>query len=209
MANTIQHIIATPVPVIWANVVTPKPANDKLGIPSRYEVTFVFNETDPEFLALKAAFSTALQGVKAEGRKVPIDRGDALADKAAAKDRDRECLRGKFLVKAHLPLLSRKKEPLLPPRLYVVQDGKYVQHTDRAANVPFFYNGVLVKGEVTVIPFEGMGGGVSLWINELVSLNQGERLNVGAGDPAAKYGSAMTEYVGKLSDVKPGEDLEY
>ena len=206
-----KYVLTTEVPIIWAHVVTPKAENATLGIPSRYEVTFVFTEDHPDFAAIKAALAAAMKDLKAAGRKVPIERGDKLADAAQEKDRDRECLRGKLLVKAHLPLMSRKKEALLPPRLYVAQDGKFISHSNRADYTSAFYNGVMVRGEITIIPFEGMGGGASIWVNELVSYNHGDRLNVGGGeDPQNKYGTPV-EYVGHVSSKDPtaGAEISY
>jgi hypothetical protein len=52
-----------------------------------------------------------------------------------------------------------------------------------------------------------MGPGITAFLNEIVSLNRGERL-AGGFDPAAKY-SAATRHIGQTTQVDPTVGINY
>ncbi len=217
MANEIlQYQMTKPAPIVYAHVVTPRPASAKLqNKEPRYEATFLLTPDHPDFKPIEAAMIAAAKGKfgSTDGRKFPLQRGDKLADEAAAKDRDREWARGKVLLATHANTTKRDGSALNPPRLVVVLNGKYVRFTDepeRSLARQYFYSGVQAVGTFSFVPYEGMGGGVSCYLNEILSLNVGEKINTGVDDET-KYG-APTQYIGKLSSTDPtsaGEEISY
>ncbi len=220
-ANT-QYQMTKPVRIVWPHVTTPKPGNKQLGNEPRYEATFLFTEDSPDLAAIKQMMAAVVKEKlgNTEGRKFPLARGDKLADDGAAKNRDREFLRGFTLLSAHanvtIKVGPKKGEALQPPRLVVLQNGQFVRYwepEERQLASKFFYSGVLGIGTFTFVAYEGMGGGVSAYLNEILSLNTGDRINTGIDD-AAKYGNAeaYSAYIGKASNINPAagaDDISY
>ncbi len=132
----------------------------------------------------------------------PVDDGTKIADAARANNRDREFARGKILFKAKSSVATLTGEPLMPPRLVVLQNGKYQPYgvtNDRTLATPFFYSGVMAIGTFNFVGYTGMGGGVTAYLNEVLSLNTGDRIGGGV-DPEEKYGSAdkFAQYTGHV-----------
>lgn len=208
-----------PAAIVWPHLVQPKRANPKLGSEPRYEATFLFPEDHPDFGPIKAALAAAVKAKfgSTDGRKFPLSRGDKEADDAMTKGKDREFLRGFQMFRPHsntaIKTGPKKGDLLQPPRLVVLQNGKYVRYwepEERQLAAKFFYSGVMAIGTFAFVAYEGMGGGVSAYLNEILSLGVGERINTGVDDEA-RYG-APTQYVGKLSAVDPtagAEEIAY
>jgi hypothetical protein len=78
----------------------------------------------------------------------------------------------------------------------------------REIATPFFYSGVLAIGTFQIVGYEGMGGGVSAYLNEVLSLNSGERI-AGGPDAEEKYGPAtdFSKYTGHVSAIDPTAGL--
>jgi len=224
-----------PAQVVWAHVISPRPArkmkNGETAEPA-YETTFLFPADHPDLptiksLMAKAAtsfepFAEKITGNKNAGRaaldgiKFPLENGNKIADKGAATGKDREFARGMAMLKAksnvEIKAGPKKGQPLSPPRLVVLQNGKYVRYTDeheRPLAKKFFYSGALAIGTFNFAPYAGMGGGVTVYLNEIMSLNAGEKINTG-GDDEAKYGdpNAFASYVGHQSSVDPTAGME-
>lgn len=219
-----------PAPVVWVHAIAPRPERKVAGevFASQYEATFLFEPDHPDLAEIKKLIAAAVTGNdklaeklaenKAAGRqpfagiKFPIESGNKIADAGAAKGKDREFLRGKAMLKAKGLVAKRDGTPLAPPRLVVLQNGKYVRYGDeveRKLAGKFFYSGVLAVGTFGLVAYTGMGGGVSAYLNEILSLNAGERINTGVDDEA-KYGSpdAFKGYVGKVSAEDPTAGLD-
>jgi hypothetical protein len=219
-----------PAPLVWAHVITPRPARKINGetIAPSFEATFLLPADHPDLAAIKAMLSKAatgfdkfadkIAGNKAAGRaaldgiKFPLESGTKIADQAKAKGKDREFLRGTAMLKGKSNVTKRDGTPLSPPRLVVLQGGKYVRYSDdheRELAKKFFYSGVLAIGTFNFAPYPGMGGGISAYLNEILSLNAGEKINTGVDDEA-KYGdpNAFSGYVGKVSAEDPTGGLD-
>lgn len=207
-----KYQMVKPAPVIWAHLIKPRPARTINGnaYKAQYEVTFLFAPDHPDLAAIKTMLGSIAmaQFGRVDNLKYPLENGNKLADAAQAKGKDREYLRGKVMFKPH-GLVTRQDgvTPVQPPRLLVLSGGKYVRfenEAERPAASKFFYNGVLAIAEVSLGAYTGMGGGVSAYLNEILSLNSGERINAGVDDEA-KYGAAdkWSQYVGTVSSVDP------
>ena len=199
-----QFRMTKPAPIVWPNLVTPRPENPKLKTKPRFEVTFLFTRDHPDWAAMEqmmvkqchAEFGEAGMG----GRKYPAKDGTAEADAAQRKDppRDREFLRGKIMFQPHGLVLNAKGDPVPPPRLVAVVNDAYrrFEPAERALAREYFYSGVMAIGTFGFAAYQGFGGGVSAYLNEILSLNFGDRIQTGASDED-RYGD-VRQYVGHV-----------
>lgn len=224
MSDLEQFQMTKPAPLIWAHAISPRPDRVVKGeqYPGGYEATFLLAPEHPDLTTIKSLLQRAAMGFdkfaekiadnKAAGRasldglKFPLESGDKMADRGKAANKDREFCRGMAVLKAKSNVAKRDGTPLSPPRLVVLQNGKYVRYQDdeRPLAKRFFYSGVLAIGTFGFVPYAGMGGGVSCYLNEILSLNAGDKIATGIDDEA-KYGSPDTYkgYVGHVSAVDP------
>lgn len=206
--------MTVPAPMVWCHVVDPRPERkDATGrvFKACYEATFLFTPEHPDWTPLRTLMRSAVDpGVT--NPTFPVDDGNTIANAAQAKNKDREWARGKILFKAKSNVVKLDGSPLIPPRLVVLLGNKYVNYdtTDapRALASKFFYSGVLAVGTFHVQGYTGMGGGVTAYLNEIMSLNTGERI-AGGPDAEEKYGDAgrFTQYMGSASSINPSEGL--
>lgn len=235
MSDVEQFQMTKPAPIVWAHVITPRPArkmkNGETAEPA-YEATFLFPADHPDLATIKGLLSKVATNFPpfaeriAENKKMeraaltgiafPLENGNKIADKGVATSKDREFARGMALLKAksnvEIKTGPKKGQLLSPPRLVVLQNGQYVRYSEeheRPLARKFFYSGVLAVGTFGLSPYAGMGGGVTVYLNEILSLNAGEKINTGADDEA-KYGSPDTfkGYVGHVSSVDPTAGAE-
>lgn len=237
MADLEQFQMTKPAPLIWASIITPRPAR---RLPSgdtvepAYEGTWLFPPDHPDLSTIKAMMAKAATGFapfaeriaanKEAGRALldkiafPIKNGNKVADHGAAADppKDREFARGMALLKAksnvEIKTGPKKGQPLSPPKIVVLQGDRYVRYSDeheRQLAKKFFYSGVLAVGTFAFAPYAGMGGGVACYLNEILSVNAGEKITTG-GDDEAKYGNPdqFKGYVGHVSSVDPTAEVE-
>ncbi len=205
-----------PAPMIWCHLIEPRPerkdAKNRV-FKAAYEATFLFAQDHPDWQPLRAMLRANVDGVT--NPKFPVDDGNAVADAARAKQKDREWARGKILFQAKSNVKKVDGSLLIPPRLVVLLGGKYVNYdtTDapRALASKFFYSGVLALGTFNLKSYEpGMNspGGVTAYLNEVLSLNVGDRI-AGGPDAEEKYGNAanFSQYTGHVSHVDPTAGL--
>ena len=201
-----------PAPIVWNYLVTPKPERtDNKGRVFRaaYETTILLTPEHPDWQPLRGLMRAALPAGAAE--KFPVDLGDTIADEAKAKNKDREWARGKIMLGVKSAVKKQDGSLLMPPRLFVLLNGKYESFgvtNERILATPYFYSGVQAIGTFTINGYEGMGGGVNLYLNEVLSLNVGERI-AGGADPDEKYGdpSRFAHVTGHVSAVDPTKGL--
>lgn len=222
--DAVLYQMTKPTPIVWVHVVDPRPQRTlKTGetIEPAYEATFVFEPDHPDLIAIKklmgqvavghTPFADRIAGNKAAGRapldglRFNIENGTKLAEKNSLH----EFARGKALLKAksgvEIKTGPRKGEKLSPPRLKVWQDGKvvrYMEDHERNLAKKFFYSGVEAAGEFGFSAYTGMGGGVAVYLNEILSGNRGERINTGVDDNA-KWGNVFGAHVGTVSSENP------
>lgn len=201
MATQYQMTLAAP--VIWLWVVSPKPENVQQKIPSSYQATFLLTPDHPDFAPINsicgelamAAFGTY------EGKKFPVTDGTALADAARrmTPPKDREFLRGKILLATHAKVKKMDGTLANPPRLIVYNkaSGKYDRFEERQMAQRMFYSGVNCIAQIAFDTYTGFGGGVTAYLNEIVSFNIGDKIITGVDDNE-RLGDA-SKYVGHVS----------
>jgi hypothetical protein len=212
MDLTKNYQMTHPAPMVWNYLITPKPERTVRGrvFKAAYEATFLFTPDHPDWAPIRAMLRANLPAGAAE--KFPVEDGTKVADEAKAKGKDREWARGKVMFNPHSNVKKQDGSPLMPPRLVVLLNGKYVQYgtsdAPREIATPFFYSGVLAIGTFQIVGYEGMGGGVSAYLNEVLSLNSGERV-AGGPDAEEKYGPAtdFSKYTGHVSAIDPTAGL--
>lgn len=210
MANAVNYQMTKAAPAIWVWAVTPKPANVKLGSAPGYEVTLLLDPSGADFAEINricGELAMAEFGTMA-GKKFPIKDGTAEADAARAMTppKDKEFLRGKILLRAHSPEKRRDNTLGNPPRLLVYNKvtGKYDRYTEpheRAQAKSMFYSGVLAIAQIGLKAYPGQGGGVTAYLNEIVSFNVGDKIITGVDDNE-RLGDA-TKYVGHIGTSSP------
>ena len=217
MAQVETYQMTKPAPIVWVSVVTPRPAGPKNQ--ERYQSAFLLTKDHVDFAPMTALMAKVVKEKfgKTEGYGFPMQRGDKVADEAAAKNRDREWARGKEILEAHSNVRKRAGKDgtpgdlLSPPRLVVLKSEQYVRFTDeeRSLAKPFFYSGVMAVGTFGFVAYDGFGGGCSCYLNEILSLGVGEKINTGIDDET-KYG-APTQYIGHVSSKDPtaGAEISY
>ncbi len=211
-----------PAPLIWSHLITPQPEHTrgKTVFKTSYNGVFLLTKEHPDWAPI-ASKMQALAAKDLPGNSTPsfpgLDRdaegklsisGDNVANAAKAAGKDREWARGKIMFKAQSNVKTLKGDLLMPPRLVVLLNGKYVNYgtseAPRELAAKFFYSGVLAVGTFMFSSYEGFGGGVTAYLNEVLSLNSGERI-AGGPDAEEKYGDAgkFSQYTGHVSNVDP------
>lgn len=236
MNTSEQFQMTKPAPMIWASVIDPRPARKlKTGEPIEptYEATWLFPPDHQDLPPLRALLAklianfdheTIKEKIRANkdagrepysGLKFPLENGDKIADRGKAQGKDREFTRGMAVFQAKVSVMvnagPNKGKLLQPPNLVVLQNGAYVRYRDeeRPLAKKFFYSGVLAVGIFGLMPYSGMGGGIAAYLNEILSLNVGEKINTGVDDEA-RYGpaDAYKGYVGHVSATDPTAGAE-
>lgn len=213
MANAVNYQMTRAAPIIWVWVASPKPENVAQKIPSAYQATFLLPPGHPDIEPINricgelamAEFGTY------EGKKFPVSDGTAEADAARrmTPSKDKEFLRGMVKLSAHSKVKKMDGSLANPPRLLVFNKatGKYDRFSEpheRAQVKGMFYSGVQAIAQLGFLPYSGFGGGVTAYLNEIVSFNVGDKIITGVDDndrlgDAAKY----VGHVGVSSAINP------
>lgn len=169
----------------------------------KYDAAFLLK---PDSVDLKAIKSKAAAVARAKWPGVdlatlawPWSSGEKKADAAKAKGKNGEYNRG------HVVLTARSK---FQPRLGGLEDGRIVDYETDAAKAlakPKFYFGTEALFEINLVAYENPEkNGVNAYLNQVVTLNRGERL---AGGPSAS--ETFKGYVGSTTDEDPtaGDDI--
>ncbi len=188
--------LTKPAAVIWQDLFKPRKFDAKAK--PKFGAVYLLPKDHPDLPALNTlvvglvrAFAP-IAGRDLPGLTLPLKDGDKLA--AAGK--------GEFL-RGHVLFRAGTADDTRPPILRVVLNGKIVSFddSDRSLARPHFYAGVMCGGNFGFSAYEGMGGGVAAYLNDIVSLGVGEKIS-DRGDGAAKHES-MLKYVGHVSSIDP------
>lgn len=208
MSETNEGVInlATPALLTFPNLDEARAVKGPNGKPNgepKFSANFELEPDHADLAKLKAQ-AVAVARAKWPGRDIkelafPFSNGDKLADKAAAKGKDREFSRGKAV------LISRSK---FQPTLSVVEGGKIVEidGNDKAKVKKLFYSGTKALAQFNFQAYDGVGAnpdGVTAYLNKVLSLNQGARLTGGASSA-----EVFKDYIGTASDYDPTADLD-
>lgn len=174
----------------------------------KYSASFVFEPEDEEFKAVKrhivAVAKAKHPDIDLATLKFPLQNGDKIvADRKAKGKDDAQYAAGKVIVRA-----SSKFEPALA----VLVNGKIVDLADdtlKARYKSHFYNGVKVLARLNFLWYDAVDDGkpgVTCYLNNVLSINQGTRLSGGGAASEIFKG-----YKGSVSAEDPtlgGEDSD-
>jgi Protein of unknown function (DUF2815) len=205
--NTIG-IYNTTVPAIMVFPATHEPKqymkDGKAKGEPKYGGTFVFDPASPDIKGMKAKIASVARarwpGIDLSEIKLPLLKGDTLADKRKAKagKDDADFMRGKIVMKANSKY---------PPGLATVEGGKIVDHETDVARVAAkgkFYGGVETLIQVNFVAYESDDDkkGVSAYLNTILSTGKGAK--IGGARPSASQ--SFSGYVGTYSAENPMTD---
>lgn len=197
--NAGLYKFSTPHVLIYPHLLTPRafkdPKTGREGKP-RYEASFLFNDlSDIDLTAMVTIAADAARamhpGRDLKSLRMPFKKGDELAAKAEAKSKERNWAKGSII-------LETKTEHL--PKMGVVKAGRVVDllsPAEVAANIGAFYSGTEAYAQVRFVAYEGMGGGVTAYLQHVLSLNKGDKI---AG------GQSTAEVFGGYIGIETNED---
>lgn len=198
-----RFTLNTPVTLTFPNLDEPKAIskNGKAVGAAKYSANLEFTSDHPDLTAVKAEAAKVARaewpGVDLKDVRFPFVNGAVLADKAAARSKNREFSRGKVV------LTARSK---YQPRLSQVANGRIVDvDGDQKPLVKkAFYHGVSALAQVSFSAYtqddnDGIERkGVNAYLDLVLSLNKGDRLAGGASAAEVFKG-----YIGSTSDEDP------
>jgi hypothetical protein len=201
-AQTVSGLVDPPVHgiIVYTNsLITPRrfERNGKPEGEPKYGVRIGLLPDSDDFrrcvAAAKDAAETDLPGRPLKGLTTPWVKGDAMADEAEAKGKNRDAYRGRMWIAA-------KTGVKYPPKLSALINGKIVEFSEdeAKANAGKFYNGTEALVSIRMKGYEGFGGGVTAYLGSVLSLVRGER--IGGGRSAVE---TFKDVVGKYSNVDP------
>ena len=148
---------------------------------------------------LQAAYLTLMT----QGLGLPLKNGNTMLAAATAAGKDRPFYKDVWVLMAAKPEKNKAGAMLAPPALRVLVAGKIVAYDDAARPMAAdaFYNGVLVSGKFQFKEFAGFGGGVTCYLDRLLSMNTGTKIEIGISDEDT-FGSPdrFTEYSGTVTN---------
>lgn len=143
------------------------------------------------------------------GLNLPLKSGEQAIAEAAAKAQaanrkapEMDYMQGQLLLSTHTGEKKRDGTMKDPPLLAVKQGGEFKRYEGqfRPAAREFFYNGVYASVEVSLKAYAGGSGGVTCYLNSVLSLGVGDRINMGRSLEDS-FGSADSydEFIGHVS----------
>lgn len=216
MAST-PNIYTTrrPVRLLWPHLFEARPFKDpatgREGEP-KFDASFIIAADHPDLLPIKQ-FCAAVAAKAFPGRELktlgqmdskgrwkagfPFESGTKRADDAVAAGKDLEFLRD-------TAVLTARTGAKYPPRLAVMVNGKATDYYGelRGTAQSAMYSGVNVLAEFNFQPYEGFGGGVTAYLNYVLSTNTGDRLSGGGGAE-----DRFSEYLGTITNEDPAAGM--
>lgn len=162
----------------------------------KFSINFEFPADHPDLPHIKALLIRVAKEAwgSIEGVHFPISSGEAAADKAKKDGKEREWSRGRAV------LVSRSD---FAPKLGAILNKQLVAFVgdDRSRAEPYFYTGVEAGGTISVqAQTTEQGKFVVAYLNEVVSLNKGDRLT---GGGSVEQNDTFKGYVGLVSAEDP------
>jgi len=196
-----------PVRGVYLNVFDAKPfkKNGKEVGDPKFGITLMMPTDYGELPGLKAKIAEAARSKwptrNLSELKFPLGTGDKAAEKAKAKGKNRDFMKGLLV------LTARSK---FPPTLSVLEGGKIITLESDALKAKYkskFYSGCFVAASVNFVPYEADGDdpdGVTAYVQSLLWVKDGER--IGGRDQAEVFKS----YMGTTTDEDPlgGDNLD-
>lgn len=194
--------MSQPAPIVWVNLFKPVAFDPKQA--PRYKVAFLLDADHRDLPRLKKHLATIAKGKfgTVEGVKYPIEAGDAVAAKGAAKGKKYDFCAGKVVLSTH----SVASDDRYPPRLVLYKgpdkDPQAFLDESRPMAQPYFYSGVQCVGLLNFGTYDPpLGPGVHCYINRIMSFNFGDKIASGTDDATAFGG--MEQFKGYVGAVTP------
>jgi hypothetical protein len=200
---SVIYQMTTPATGTFPNLIVPKAVklNGKETGEPKYSLNIEMLPDHPDVPKMKAAIAEAARALWPGADQeffsklsLPFQLGDKLADKAKAKNKDREFSRGKIVFTARSQF---------PATLTAVVNGQTIDYTPDTlvAARPYFYNGVDVLARLKFQAYNAVGNGqpgVTIYLDTVVSLNRGKKLSGGQTGSETFKG-----YIGLMSKEDP------
>lgn len=194
--------LSAPAILAFPNLLVPRKfmQNGREQGEAKFDATLLLKPDHPDIEAIKSQLNKAALGHWPGGLPQPFSwplrSGDAMADSAKSKGKDREVLRGFFVLQGRSQF---------PPGLSAVINGRVKDYPqtgdDRATAQSYFYGGCECLGGFVFEAYEVGANtpGVTAYLQVLISLNRGEH-NAKLTAGASKSGSQMysAEHLGKV-----------
>jgi hypothetical protein len=204
-----------PVPIIFVDtLLAAKPVRAKdgtVGAP-RYGVNALIAMDHPQMQQMKDLIIRLAMAAFPDRRDPSTGQWSSVGLTLPLKSSDKEYAKGHLVLNAGKPERGRPvgNEPgalLVPPRLWTINGGKYVQFDGptRPAFAQLVWDGVLASLAVQFKAYLGMGGGVTCYLNDVVTMNSGDKIEGVRADPAARFGHAdsFAQYQGHVTAHDP------
>lgn len=167
-----------PVRGVYLNVFDPKPfkKNGKEVGEPKFSITLMIPPDYSDLPGLKGKIAEAARSkwsTRALSElKFPLGSGDKAAEKAKARGKNRDFMKGLLV------LTARSK---YPPTLSVLEGGKIITLESDALKAKYkskFYSGCFVAASVNFVPYDADDGddGVTAYIQSLLWVKDGERI---------------------------------
>jgi hypothetical protein len=195
---------ADSVTMYYPNVITPRMPDfggGRKGKPS-YQIQVGIRPDHPDLPALKKLIGAVAKAKfgRLTGVSFPIKDGDERADKAKARGKNREFLRGQVILKAGSTQYA--------PQLFYMSDGAIVEVEEgmRSQVGSKFYSGCEGTVGINLVAYPGNGDNIPdsvvAYLADVVSLCRGKKI----GGGAEKF-SGFAKNVGVVSDQDPTADI--
>ena len=213
----IDFSINPPVPIVFVDtLLAPRafrdPKTGTTGFPT-FGCSALIPPDHPQLQAIKDTLMKAAMLAFPDRKDPNTGQWTHVGLKFPLSQGDKDYSKGKWVLRMGKAEKSQKGALNTPPRLWTIQNGKYVPFDgpSRDAAKSVLWDGVFAMLSVQFKAYAGMGGGVTCIPNDIVSMSKGDRLQV-RRDPADTFGSAadMQQYMGsglifglKLTRVLP------
>ena len=177
----------------------------------RYKANFLYPLGHPDIETIKEIVlglcRAAYPGREVASLGLPFKSGERInADRAAKGKKPYPFYDGHYVLSTQKPEKTRAGAILAPPRLVVLQNKEYVPYLDenRPAAARFFYNGVKVVPRLQFSTYEGFNGGITVYLQTVMSLGVGDHIQIGPDDDETFGGAERYDsYTGGASNENP------
>jgi hypothetical protein len=188
----VYYTLNEAVPVIWQDLFKARKfdANAK----PKFGATFLLPKGSEDLKQIEGIVKAVAFSAGFPITKYPLKDGDVLAQQG----------KGSFL-EGHVVFRTSTSDDARPPILRFAESETSLvtfEEHNRLLAQPRFYAGVLCGGSFGFSAYQGMGGCVTAYLNEIVSLGIGEAIQDRGGDGTKKHESLL-KYVGRVSRKDP------
>ena len=203
VGDPIRVLITEPVRLGASWLITP---SSTTKFQPYYEADLCFAADHPQRKEVGDVVRAKLAEFSAPPKHLPTEAGEHYAEimtawaQKTSKDRV-------FDWAKPFTILHTKAKVEYPPRLMVAQNGKWAENANRQAFKQFFYGGVEVIADLSVVGYEAQGGVVQVYLNDIRSLNRGEAFPGMSGGQADRLTEVASKHLGEVRSENPAQGL--